>query len=214
MSKVKVKCFSISLDGYGAGPFQDRENPLGVRGTELHTWAFQTKAFQKMHGQGGGTEGIDNTMVEKSFENIGAWIIGRNMFGPIRGPWVDNEWKGWWGDEPPYHVPVFVLTHHERESFKMKGDTVFHFVTQGIDSVMAKAKEAASGKDIRVGGGISTIRQFLQAGYIDEIQLSVSPVFLGSGENLFWGIDLPKLGFKKVHRLDGEGATHITLIKE
>jgi dihydrofolate reductase len=213
-SKVKVMCFSISLDGYGAGPSQSLENPLGVRGTEVHNWMFPTKMFMKMIGQDGGTEGIDNELAEKSFENVGAWIMGRNMFGPIRGNWIDDEWKGWWGEEPPYHVPVFVLTHHKREPIEMKGSTVFHFVTDGIESAMEKAKEAAAGKDIRIGGGVSTIRQFLQAGYIDEIHFVVSSIFLGSGENLFAGIDVPALGFNKIQRMIGEGATHYILRKE
>jgi dihydrofolate reductase len=213
-SKIKVTCFSISLDGYGAGVSQNMKDPLGVRGTELHTWFFPTKTFSKMIGQDGGTEGIDNDFIEKSFENVGAWIMGRNMFGPIRGNWPDDEWKGWWGEEPPYHVPVFVLTHHERKPVKMKGSTVFHFVTDGIESAIEKAKEAAAGKDIRIGGGVSTIRQFLQAGYIDEIHFALSPIFLGSGEDLFSGIDVSNLGFNKIQRIIGEGATHFILTKE
>ena len=212
--KVKVTCFSISLDGYGAGPAQTLEHPLGLRGMGLHTWIFATKAFMKMTGRDGGAEGIDNDFMGKAFDNTGAWIMGRNMFGPIRGNWPDDEWKGWWGEEPPYHVPVFVLTHHKREPLKMKGDTVFHFVTDGIESAMEKAKEAAAGKDIRIGGGVSTIRQFLQAGYIDEIHFALSSVFLGSGESLFSGIDMPALGFNKVQRIVGEGATHFILTKE
>lgn len=211
--KIKITCFSISLDGYGAGPSQTLENPLGLRGTEVHTWMFPTKAFGKMIGRDSGTEGIDNDFVEKSFENVGAWVMGRNMFGPIRGDWTDDEWKGWWGEEPPYHVPVFILTHHERKPIKMKGGTIFHFVTDGIESAMEKAKEAADGKDIRIGGGVSTIRQFLQAGYIDEIHFALSPIFLGSGENLFSGIDVANLGFNKIQRINGEGATHFILTK-
>jgi dihydrofolate reductase len=214
MSKIKVRCFSISLDGYGAGPSQSLENPLGLGGTEVHTWMFPTKTFGKMIGRNDGTEGTDNDLVEKSFENVGAWIMGRNMFGPIRGNWTDDEWKGWWGEEPPYHVPVFVLTHHERKPVKMKGGTVFHFVTDGIESAIKKAKDAAAGKDIRVGGGVSTIRQFLQAGYIDEIHFALSPIFLGSGENLFSGIDVPSLGFNKIQTINGEGATHFILTRD
>src|ERR1700748_2750200 len=210
-SKVKVSCFSISLDGYGAGPAQNLENPLGVRGTELHTWLYPTKMFMKMIGKEGGTEGIDNDLADKSFENIGAWIMGRNMFGPIRGNWTDDEWKGWWGEEPPYHVPVFVLTHHERKSVEMKGGTVFHFVTDGIESAFKKAKAAAAGKDIRIGGGASTVRQFLQAVYIDEIHFAISPTFLGSGESLFSGIDVSNLGFNNIQRVIGEKATHFIL---
>lgn len=213
-SKIKVGCFSISLEGYGAGLLQNMENPLGVRGMDLHTWIFTTKAFGKMSGKDDGTEGVDNEFIEKSFENVGAWIMGRNMFGPIRGKWPDDKWKGWWGEEPPYHVPVFVLTHHERKPVKMKGDTVFHFVTEGIGPAIEQAKQAAAGKDIRIGGGVSTIRQFLQAGYIDELHFAVSPVLLGSGEDLFSGIDLLKLGYNKIQRINGEGATHYILAKE
>jgi dihydrofolate reductase len=214
MSKIKIVAFSVSLDGYGAGLSQNLENPLGLRGMELHAWMFESKYFRKMIGQDGGTEGVDSDFVEKSFDNVGVWIMGRNMFGPIRGLWKDDEWKGWWGEEPPFHVPVFVLTHHARKSFKMKGGTAFHFVTDGIESAIEKAKEAANGKDIRIGGGVSTIRQFLQAGYIDEMQFAFTPIFLGSGENLFSGIDLPHLGFNKIQRIVGERTTHIILTKE
>ena len=213
MSKVKVAAFSVSLDGFGAGPDQGREEPLGKRGEELHEWMFPTKMFQKMMGKEGGTEGTDNDFAEKSMENIGAWIMGRNMFGPVRGPWPDDLWKGWWGENPPYHVPVFVLTRHERESVTMKGDTTFHFVTDGIESALDKAKKAANGKDIRIGGGLSIIRQFLQAGFIDEMHLAFSPVFLGSGEHLFSGIDLPGLGFTDTQVTYGKKATHIILRK-
>lgn len=211
--KIKVMCFSISLDGYGAGPSQSLENPLGVRGTEVHNWMFPTKMFMKMMRKDGGTEGVDNDFADKSFDDVGAWIMGRNMFGPIRGNWTDDEWKGWWGEEPPYHVPVFVLTHHKRKPVEMKGGTVFHFVTDGIESAIEKAREAAAGKDIRIGGGVSTIRQFLQAGHIDEIHFAISPIFLGSGDNLFAGIDMSTLGFNKIQRIIGEGATHFILAK-
>jgi dihydrofolate reductase len=214
MSKIKVTGFTVSLDGYGAGPSQNLENPLGLKGGELHTWMHPTKRFRKMLGQDGGTEGTDNEFVEKSFENVGAWIMGRNMFGPIRGPWTDDKWKGWWGEEPPFHFPVFVLTHQERKSFNMKGGTVFHFITDGIEAAVEKAKEEAKGKDIRIGGGVSTIRQFLLAGHIDEIHFAFSPIFLGSGENLFSGIDISGLGFNKIQRINGEGATHILLSKD
>jgi dihydrofolate reductase len=218
MSKVKVAAFSISLDGYGAGPDQSKENPLGKRGEELHDWIIPTKMFQTMTGKEGGAEGTDNDFAEKSFENIGAWIMGRNMFGPIRGSWPNDEWKGWWGENPPYHVPVFILTNHAREPIHMKGGTVFHFITDGIESALEKAKKAANGKDIRIGGGVSTIRQFLQAGYIDEMHLAISPVFLGSGEHLFAGpdgdrIDLPKLGFTDTQTVYGKCATHVILEK-
>ena len=213
MGKVKVAAFSISLDGYGAGPNQSRENPLGQGGEELHEWIFPTRMFQQMYGKGDGVEGIDNDFAEKSFENIGAWIMGRNMFGPIRGPWQDEDWKGWWGKNPPYHVPIFVLTHHPRESIRMEGDTVFHFVTNGIESALDQARKAANGKDIRIGGGTSTIRQFLQAGYIDEMHLAFSPVFLGSGEHFFNGMDLLKMGFTDKQTSYGKGAVHVILKK-
>ncbi|MGN6196682.1 MAG: dihydrofolate reductase family protein [Ginsengibacter sp.] len=214
MNKVKVAAFSISLDGFGAGPDQTLENPMGKGGHQLHKWFYPTKAFQKMIGKEGGTEGTDNDFAEKSFENIGAWILGRNMFGPIRGPWPDNEWKGWWGDEPPYHVPVFVLTHYEREPLVMKGGTTFYFITDGIESALEKARNAANGKDIRIGGGVSTVRQYLQDGLIDELHLPMSPVLLGTGENLFSRIDLPSLGFTQIEKINGEGAMHILLKKE
>ena len=214
MSKVKVTAFSVSLDGYGAGIDQSKENPLGKRGEELHEWIFPTKMFQKMYGKGEGTEGTDNDFAEKSFENIGAWIMGRNMFGPIRGPWQDDAWKGWWGENPPYHVPVFVLTHYPKKSLSMQGNTVFHFVTDGIESALEKARKAANGKDIRIGGGTSTVRQYLQAGHIDEMHLAFSPVFLGSGEHLFHGIDLPALGFTETQTKYGKRATHVMLTKK
>ena len=214
MGKVKVAAFTVSLDGFGAGQDQTLENPMGMRGGELHPWMFTTKMFQRMIGKEGGTEGVDNDFAEKSMENNGAWIMGRNMFGPIRGPWPDNEWKGWWGEEPPYHVPVFVLSHHERELLKMEGGTTFHFITGGIESALEEAKKAANDKDIRIGGGASTIRQFLQAGYIDEMHLAISPIFLGSGEHLFSGIDISALGFDQVQKINGEKATHIIVTKK
>lgn len=213
MSKVKVAAFSVSLDGFGAGPDQSIQNPLGKGGEELHEWMFPTKMFQRMMKKDGGTEGIDNDFAEQSMENTGAWIMGRNMFGPVRGPWPNDEWKGWWGETPPYHVPVFVLTHHKREPVTMKGGTTFYFITDGIESALKKAREVADGKDIRIGGGVSIVRQFLQAGYIDEMHLAFSPRFLGSGEHLFSGIDLPKLGFTETQKINGEQATHIILRK-
>jgi dihydrofolate reductase len=214
MGIVKVAAFSISLDGFSAGPNQDINNPLGVRGPEIFDWFFKTKMFDKMHGtQQGGSAGIDNGWAEKSFENVGSWVLGRNMFGPIRGSWADESWKGWWGEEPPYHVPVFVLTHHPRAPLVMKGGTTFHFVSDGIASALAKAKEAAKGKDVRIGGGVTTIRQYLQAGLIDQMHLAYSPVYLGKGENLLSGIDLSGLGFKLVERVYGENAMHVLLRK-
>lgn len=214
MSKVKVSAYSISLDGFGAGPDQSLEKPLGIGGEGLHEWMFPTKTFQtKVMGNSDGTEGIDDDFAKKSFENIGAWILGRNMFGPIRGPWPNNDWKGWWGEEPPYHVPVFVLTHHAREPITMKGGTTFYFVTEGIEATMEKAKQAANGKDIRIGGGASTIRQVLQAGFMDEMHLAISPVLLGSGEHLFTGLDMLKLGFTDIETVNGEKAVHVVLRK-
>ncbi len=213
MSKVRVAAFSISLDGFGAGPRQDLQNPLGVRGLELHSWFLNTEAFKKMHGQTGGSRGLDNDFGEQSFENVGAWILGRNMFGPVRGPWLGDSWKGWWGDNPPYHTPVFVLTHHARPSLVMEGGTVFHFVTDGPDAALQRAREAAKGKDVRIGGGVSAIRQYLTAGQIDEIHLAVSPVLLGEGEHLFSGIDLPKLGFVPVRTVSGEKAMHVVIAR-
>lgn len=216
MGKVRVAAFSISLDGFGAGPNQDRNNPIGVGAMNLHGWLFNTKVFQKLHGNGEsqGEEGVDNDFAEKSFDNIGAWIMGRNMFGPIRGTWKDESWKGWWGDNPPYHVPVFVLTHHARKPIEMQGGTTFYFVTDGIESALGKAKEVAKGKDIRIGGGVSTIRQYLQAGLIDEIQLTYSPVFLGAGENLLAGIDLVSVGWNKVEHRTSNNAMHVVLARK
>src|SRR6185436_11497070 len=186
---------SVSLDGFGAGPRQDLENPLGVRGLELHAWAQETEFFRRMHDLAGGGRGVDNDFAVQSFENIGAWILGRNMFGPIRGPWKDDSWKGWWGDVPPYHKPVFVLTHYARAPLIMQGGTTFYFVTDGIESALNKAKDAANGQDVRIGGGVATVRQYLTAGLIDEMHLAFSSVLLGEGEALFAGLDLPKLGF-------------------
>jgi dihydrofolate reductase len=213
MSKVRVAAFSISLDGFGAGSRQDLNNPLGVRGFELHGWFQNTEAFRRMHGQSGGAQGIDNDFALQSFENVGAWILGRNMFGPVRGPWKDDSWKGWWGDNPPYHVPVFVLTHHARPPLAMEGGTTFHFITDGLGSALKKAKEAANGKDVRIGGGVSVIRQYLTANQVDEMHLAVSPVFLGEGENLFSGINLHELGFTPVRTVPGANATHVVIKK-
>jgi len=213
MSKLKVAAFSTSLDGFGAGPRQDIKNPLGVRGTELHTWFFHTQVFNRMTGHSAGERGIDNDFALKSFENVGAWILGRNMFGPVRGPWPDDSWKGWWGDEPPYHVPVFVLTHHARSPLEMKGGTTFHFVTDGPESALKEAKAAVQGKDVRIGGGVATIRQYLLAGQIDEMHLAVSPALLGEGEPLFAGINLYQLGYKIERTVAGERATHVVMKK-
>jgi dihydrofolate reductase len=209
MGKVKVAAFSISIDGFGAGPGQDRENPLGRRGLELHQWFFAIEAFRAMHGGSGGAHGIDNDFAVSAMANIGAWVLGRNMFGPLRGAWPDHSWKGWWGDNPPYHTPVYVLTHHARPPLVMAGGTTFHFVTSGAEAALVSAKEAAAGKDVRIGGGVETIRQYLRSGSIDEMHLAISPVVLGAGENLFAGIDLPKLGFTVAQTVRGENATHV-----
>ncbi len=213
MPKLRVLSFAISLDGYSAGPNQDLQNPLGVDGPELMEWFFPTRFFRKMHGEGDGETGIDNAMAEKSFEGIGAWILGRNMFGPVRGRWPDDKWKGWWGDEPPYHTPVFVLTHHPRAPIKMKGGTEFRFVTAGIHAALEQAMAAAGGKDVRVGGGVSTVRQYLRAGLIDDMHLAVRPVVLGAGENLRDGMNMRVLGYECEKQVAGERATHVFLRK-
>jgi dihydrofolate reductase len=209
MSKVRVNCFSISLDGYGAGPEQSLKAPLGAGAEALHAWFVPTRTFQShVLGKEQGTEGVDNDFAKRGFENLGAWILGRNMFGPVRGPWPDEEWKGWWGEKPPYQCDVFVLTHHPRKSFEMAGGTVFHFVTDGIESALRKAKAAAKGKDVRIGGGVSTLKQYLAARAIDEMHIAVSPVLLGRGENLWSGIDLPSLGYEQKEFVPTERATH------
>jgi dihydrofolate reductase len=209
VSHLRVQSFGISLDGFGAGPRQDLENPLGVRGPEIMEWFFPTRVFQKMYGDKEGETGVDNTMAERAFEGIGAWILGRNMFGPVRGPWPDDEWKGWWGDEPPYHVPVFVLTHHARPPLRMKGGTIFHFVTDGIHSALEQAKAAANGADVRLGGGVSSVRQFLQAKLIDSMHLAMRPVLLGEGESLWQGLDMRALGYEVTDLVPGERAMHV-----
>ncbi len=211
MTKVKVQAFAVSLDGYGAGPRQSLENPLGVGGTSLHQWFFPTRTFQQMVGSEGGATGIDDDFARRSMQGMGAWIMGRNMFGPVRGPWPDNRWRGWWGDNPPYHVPVFVLTHHSRAPVEMQGGTVFHFVTGGIHEALQRAREAAGAKDIRIGGGVATVRQYLQAGLVDEMHLALAPTPLGSGESLLAGIDLVQLGFRCVEHVGTENALHVVL---
>ena len=212
--KLRVRAFAISIDGYGAGPDQSRENPLGVGGMALHEWAFATRTFRQMFGQEGGATGIDDGFAARGFLDIGAWILGRNMFGPIRGPWPDESWRGWWGDNPPYHVPVFVLTHHPRASIVMEGGTVFHFVTDGIRSALDRAAKAAGGKDIRLGGGVATIREYLAAGLIDEMHLAIAPMLLGSGEHLFSGLDMKRLGYATSEHVAGEKATHVVLARQ
>jgi dihydrofolate reductase len=211
VSKIRVQCFALSIDGYGAGPNQDLHNPLGVNGPELMEWFFNTRVWRRMHGLADGETGTDNQIAEQGFAGIGAWILGRNMFGPIRGPWPDDSWKGWWGDEPPYHTPVFVLTHHSRGPLKMAGGTEFQFVTEGIHSALERARAAAGGLDVRIGGGVATIRQYLRAGLIDELHLALRPVVLGSGENLLNGIDVRSLGYECEKSVAGERATHVFL---
>jgi len=213
MQKLRVASFSVSVDGFGAGPNQSLENPLGVGGQELHQWFFPTKTFQQnVLGKSDGTSGVDNEFAEKGFENIGAWILGRNMFSPYRGlPNVD--WKGWWGENPPYHVPVFILTNHKRESIEMEGGTTFHFVTDGINSALERAFDSANGKDVRLGGGVSTIRQYLKAQLVDELHLVISPVILGSGENLYLNLDLKSLGYKCIENIPSDKAMHVIIKK-
>jgi len=212
MSRVRVDSFSISLDGYGAGPHQDLQNPLGRGGPELHQWFYPTRTFQhNVLGKEGGTTGIDNEFAARGFENVGAWILGRNMFGPIRGSWPDLEWKGWWGDEPPYRVPVFVLTHYERPPLRMKGDTTFHFVTDGMHSALEQARRAANGKDVRIGGGPHTIQEFLRAGLIDQLHIAIAPVLLGAGERLFGDLDMRELGYRCVEHAASKAATHVVI---
>jgi dihydrofolate reductase len=212
MTKVRVNAFSISLDGYGAGPQQSRETPLGVGGEELHEWIFPTKSWREKEGKEG-TTGVDNNFLESAMHNLGAWIMGRNMFSPSRGDWPDDQWRGWWGKNPPYHCPVFVLTHHARPPIEMEGGTTFHFVTDGIHAALARAREAAGDKDIRIGGGASTIRQYLSARLIDSMHLAIAPRILGSGEPLLAGIDLGALGYELTRHVPSPAATHVVIEK-
>ncbi|MES2219755.1 MAG: dihydrofolate reductase family protein [Acidobacteriota bacterium] len=213
MSKLRVNCYSISFDGYSAGPNQTLENPLGLNAMQVFNWQFATQTQHKMMGKPGGETGMDNDLVLRGFENVGAWILGRNMFGPVRGPWPDESWKGWWGNNPPYHVPVFVLTHHARAPITMEGGTTFHFVTDGIHSALDQATQAAQGKDVRLGGGASTIQQYLRARLIDELHLASSPVLIGSGESIFRDLNLPALGYELTNYIASPNATHMFLTK-
>lgn len=213
MSRLRVEGFSVSLDGFCAGPDQSLQDPLGVGGRALHDWAFKTATFRKMFGGESGSTGEDDRFAARGFSNIGAWILGRNMFGPIRGPWPDENWKGWWGDNPPYHTQVFVLTHHRRASIPMEGGTTFHFVTEGIHVALARAREAAGGMDVRLGGGAHTIRQYLQANLVDECHIAISPILLGTGESPFAGLNLLALGYRCVEHVATENATHVVLRK-
>src|SRR5437762_10454642 len=215
MGKVRVACVGLTLDGFSAGADQSLQNPLGVHGTEMMDWFFPTDVFRKMHGDGeSGETGVDNDMAARSFENVGAWVLGRYMFGPVRGPWPDESWKGWWGEEPPYHVPTFVLTHHPRKSLEMEGGTTFHFVSDGIESALRRAKDAAKEKDVRIGGGVATIQQYLRAKLIDELHLAFRPILMGSGENLFAGLDMLALGYKCTEHVATEYAVHVMLKRQ
>ena len=211
MAKLVVRSFGVSIDGYGAGPNQDLQNPLGLRGLELMDWVFHTRMWRTTHGEEGGETGVDNGIAEQGFAGIGAWILGRNMFGPVRGPWPDDSWRGWWGEEPPYHTPVFVLTHHARDPLRMAGGTDFHFVGGGIHDALRQAKQAAGGRDVRLGGGVATVRQYLAAGLVDELHLAIRPVLLGAGEHLWSGLDASALGYECYESVAGERATHVFL---
>ena len=213
MTKLRVAAFSMSIDGFGAGPRQSLADPLGVGGLAIMQWALATRTFQQMHGGGGGDTGLDDDFARRSFDNVGAWILGRNMFGPVRGPWPDEQWRGWWGDNPPYHVPVYVLTHHPRASIVMEGGTTFHFVTDGIHAALERARTAAEGRDVRLGGGVATVREYLSAGLVDEMHLAMAPTLLGAGEALFTGIDLPALGFAVAEQAASALALHIVVRK-
>jgi dihydrofolate reductase len=213
MARVRVAGFSLSLDGFGAGPDQSLDDPLGKRGPELHGWFFGTPTFRAMTGQAGGSAGPDADFAAASMAGFGAFILGRNMFGPIRGRWPDDAWKGWWGDNPPYHAPTFILTHHPRDPIMMDGGTVFHFVTDGIEAALDLARAAAGDLDVKIGGGVSTVRQYLRAGLIDDLHVAIAPVLLGQGEAMFAGLDLPALGYRVTGHVATAAATHVTLAK-
>jgi len=214
MSRLRVLCFSLSIDGFAAGPRQDLANPMGVDGMDLHQWVLPTRTMQRaLFGADQGTTGTDDEFAARGFEKVGAWILGRNMFGPVRGPWPDEQWQGWWGENPPFHTPVFVLTHHARPSVAMAGGTTFHFVTEGVHAALDRARAAAGGMDVRLGGGVATVQQYLRAGLVDELHLALAPVLLGSGENLFSGIDMRSLGYRCVERVATDMATHVVLRK-
>ena len=215
MSRLRVLCFSLSIDGFAAGPRQDLANPMGVDGMDLHQWVLPTRTMQRaLFGADQGTTGTDDEFAARGFEKVGAWILGRNMFGPLRGPWPDEQWQGWWGENPPFHTPVFVLTHHARPPIVMAGGTTFHFVTEGVHAALDRAGAAAGGMDVRLGGGVATVQQYLRAGLVDELHLALAPVLLGSGENLFSGIDMRSLGYRCVERVATDMATHVVLRKD
>ena len=211
MGRVRVAAFSVSLDGFGAGSEQSLQDPLGKRGRELHNWFVGTKTVRAMFGKEGGSDGVDEKYAHRSMDGFGAFILGRNMFGPIRGEWPDGSWKGWWGDNPPYHAPTFILTHHPRDPIVMEGGTTFHFVTDGIEAALERARTAAGDRDVKIGGGVSTVRQYLRAGLIDELHFALSPVVLGRGEAMFEGLDLPALGYSVTEAASTELATHVVL---
>jgi dihydrofolate reductase len=214
MPNVRVDAFTISVDGYGAGPDQGLQTPLGRGGEGLHQWMIPTRTFQtKVLGKDGGTTGEDDRIAARGLDNVGAWVMGRNMFAPSRGPWPDDGWRGWWGEEPVYHCPVFVLTHHARPPLEMQGGTVFHFVTGGIEEALFRAKDAAGPRDVRIGGGAATIRQYLEARLVDRMHVVISPVVLGEGEPLFAGIDLKGLGYEVAEHVPTAAGTHVTFAK-
>jgi dihydrofolate reductase len=214
MSQVRVASFALSIDGFGAGPEQSLEQPGGVGGLALHEWAFATRSFRaRMLGDQGGRTGVDDAFMARGFEGVGAWIVGRNMFGPVRGAWPDESWRGWWGEDPPFRCDVFVLTHHARPSLAMQGGTTFHFITEGLGVALERARTSARGQDVRLGGGVATIREALRAGLIDQMHLAIAPVLLGRGESLLAGIDLPALGWRVIERAAGEGAMHVVLAR-
>lgn len=214
MGRVRVAGFSLSLDGYGAGPAQSMEDPLGIGGRALHGWAMATRTFRAMFGESGGSDGVDDDFARRAMDGFGAFILGRNMFGPQRGPWADDGWKGWWGDNPPYHAPTFILTHHARAPIEMEGGTTFHFVTDGIHAALERARDAAGGRDVKIGGGVATVRQYLQAGLLDEMHVAVAPVLLGQGEAMFAGLDLPALGYRVTRSTATELATHVVIERD
>lgn len=213
MTRIRVAGFSVSLDGFSAGTGQDMNHPLGLHGEELFHWYFPTQTFRQMHGKQDGETGVDDGFARRGMQGFGAFILGRNMFGPLRGKWTDDQWKGWWGDDPPYHAPTFVLTHYPRPSIAMLGGTTFHFVTEGIEEALRQARQAAGAKDVKIGGGVETVRQYIQAGHVDEIHLALAPIALGRGEPLFNGLDLRALGYRTVEHVPTERATHIVLAK-
>jgi len=213
MTKIKVAGFGVSLDGFSAGTDQSLEHPLGLRGDEVFQWLFPTRTFRQMVGQGDGETGPDDSFAQRAMEGFGAFILGRNMFGPVRGEWLDDQWKGWWGDNPPYHAPTFILTHYSRPPIEMLGGTTFHFVTDGIDAALQMAREAAGAKDVKIGGGVETVKQYVQAGHVDEIHLAVAPVVLGKGESLYSDLDLRALGYRTVEHVPTDRATHVVLAR-